>query len=234
MGIFETGVIYTLIGLAVAASLALMRRTPMSLTRAGLFVVHTICWPFFAPIIFGGAVEKGDRAPEDDRASTPGLCRDVADPQIRRCSAQLLAALDRVGGIAEELLGPQMESVQNLSTSLERMDERIAEMDALLESSEFDEDDAERALEALLEDPNVDNTDERVESVRSRLRNIDRLQKMRRRARRDLQRALLKMEEMNSQILLLQFAEQPEDEIAQNIQDIASTIDGLTEGLLVV
>ena len=57
---------------------------------------------------------------------------------------------------------------------------------------------------------------------------------MRRRARRDLQRALLKMEEMNSQILLLQFAEHPEDEIAENIQEIASTIDGLSEGLLVV
>ena len=232
MGIFETAIIYTLIGFAIAASLALAREAPTTLAAGALFVVHTIFWPFFAPILLGEAVETRDPPTADSNATDEAQLPDVADPKIRRTEAQLLSALDRVGGIAEELLGPQMESVRNLSSSLARMDERIAEMDTLLKSSEFDRQAAEQALEALLDDPSIDDGDERIESVRSRLRNIDRLQKMRRLATRDLQRALLKMEEMNSQILLLQFADQPEGEIAQNIQEIASTIDGLSEGLL--
>ena len=232
MGIFETSIIYTLVGFAVATSLALARRTSSKLAQAGLFIVHTICWPFFAPVLLGGALEQGDSPPAGaDPSEVPGKSapKNIADPRIRGVEAKLMAALDRVGGIAEELLGPQMESVRDLSESLAAMDERIAEMDALLGSAEFDQEEAEQALETLLEDPDIDDGDERIESVRSRLRNIERLQKMRHRARRDLQRALLKMEEMNSQILLLQFADQPEEEIARNIQEIASTIDGLSE-----
>lgn len=236
MEVFETAVIYLLVGTTVASAMALSGPTRSVPSAVGLFVVRVCTWPFFAPILLARAVdtenpseaEPGDfdtdSLPEDPRRNSP----------VDRVQAQLLAALERVGPVAEQLLGPQMESVNNLSRSLRRMQRRVDEMDALLDSPEFDKKSADQALENLLEDPDIDDGDPRIESVRSRRRNIDRLHRMRRRARRDLEKALLKMEEMNSQILLLQFAEKPNDEIAENIQEIASTIDGLSEGLLTV
>lgn len=232
MGVFETTIIYTIIGLVMAAAMALSARATSMVTKAGLFPLHTVLWPFFAPVLLGRAVDRGD--PDTEKRDTKRAARAVADPRIRDAEAQLLSALSRVGGIAEELLGPQMESVRNLSDSLGRMDARLTEMDALLASREFDRQAAEQALRELLDSPDIDNDDARIESVQARLRNIERLHHMRERARRDLQRAILKMEEMNSQILLLQFADRPEGEIAESIQDIAATIDGLSEGLLVV
>ena len=229
MGITETLIIYGLVGLAVATSIALARGARPTVASAGLFAAHTACWPFFAPILFGGALDPPPGPSGTDRDQGDS----AVDGGIALVEARLLASLDRVSGIAGELLGSQAQSVRALSKSLADMERRIAEMDELLASAEFDRDLAEQALHQLLNDPTIDDGDARVVSVQSRLRNIDRLHTMRHQTRRDLHRALLQMEEMNSQLLLLQFADQHDDEITRDIQEIASTLDGLCEGLLI-
>ena len=233
MGIVETIVLYSLVGLVVAAAFVVWQPIDSLSKNVVLFGTHLLLWPIFAPVLLGRAVDAsahGDTS--HDRPSR--ISPDFDNAQISEVEKQLMEALDTVGGIAEELLGGELENIRRLSDSLATMDRRIAEMDALLGSDEFDRQQAERTLKRLLDDPDIAEDDDRIESVRARLRNIDRLMNMRDRARRDLDRAVLKMEEMISQILLLQFADQPEEEIAENIHEIASTIDGLSEGLLTV
>ena len=233
MGIFETTIIYGLLGFVVAAAAVLSRPSQRAFARTTTFMTHFFLWPFFAPVLLGRAVD--DHSPhEGPTGAVKTLPAIIEDPRIRQVEAQFKAALERVGGIAEELLGPQMESVRHLSSSLATMERRAREMDDLLDSAEFDQKKAEEALEQLLRRDDVDDEDPRIQSVRARLRNIERLHRMRHRSRRDLERALVKMEEMNSQLLLLQFADRPDGEIAESIQEIASTIDGLSEGLLAI
>ncbi|MFU8804921.1 MAG: hypothetical protein ACNA8W_13995 [Bradymonadaceae bacterium] len=228
MGIIETTIIYGIVGAVLAAGLAIASPgTPLA-ARFGLFFVHSALWPFFAPTLLGRATqgpqsEPGHSPPEHDSSAL--------DPRIHAAEARLITALSSLDGIAEEVLAPQMESVRNLSRSLARMDTRQAEMDELLTSPEFDRDEAENALRALLDNPQITPDDSRIESIEARLRNIERLHTMRERAQRDIERAILKMEEMNSQILLFRFADKPENEMAELIGDISATVDGLSEGL---
>jgi hypothetical protein len=111
------------------------------------------------------------------------------------------------------------------------MEGRLREMDTLLGSPEFDADRAETVLRGL-EGRGYAEDDPRVQSVRARRRNIEQLRQMRDRAGQDLERALLKMEEMRSQVLLLRFANRPETELVDLIRDIAATVEGLTEGMM--
>ncbi len=233
MQLFETTVIYLLVGLTVAAAMAITG-PGRSLASAGAhFLFHTVAWPFFAPLLLGRAIEEKPRSRAPSGPTKPRI-NGSPPGRIDKIEARLVDALQRLGPVAEEVLGPKLESVHDLSRSLHRMEARQAEMDALLESDEFDRHSAEQALQRLLDDPDVADDDPRLDSLRSRLRNIDRLHRMSHRTRRDLQQALLKMEEMNSQILLLQFAEQRSEQIADHIQEIASTIEGLSESLLTV
>ena len=233
MGIEGTAVMYALVGFAVATAYAVGAPAKTTPAAAGHFVTQLLFWPLFAPVLLGRALDAGD-----DTAAGPHQPRRITEKAegnedaITHAEAQLMEALDTVGGVADELLGEELDNIHRLSDSLAAMQRRIAEMDALLESDEFDAEQAEATLRRLADDPDVADDDERIESVRARLRNIQRLHNMRRRARQNLDRAVLKMEEMASQILLLRFADHPEDQIAENIHDIASTIDGLSEGLL--
>ena len=103
-------------------------------------------------------------------------------------------------------------------------------MDRLLTSPEFDATKA-RARLAELRGQGLGDDDPRVGSLRMRVRNIDRLTALRDRTAELLERTLLKMEELNSHVLLLRFAENPEREVAGLMRDLAASVDGLTEGL---
>jgi hypothetical protein len=223
MSILETAVIYILIGSVVSMAMFFSQRPQRWALRIVGGVVHLVLWPFFAPFLLGSAVERQDRGGSEDRdrkAETGKVLVEV----------QLLESLGQVGGIAEELLGPQMESVRRLSRSLRRMDTRLQEMDRLLATPEFDRGQVEKVLVELQETIGTEE-DSRIQSVEARLRNIERLHRMRERARREVQEARLKMEEMTSQVLLMQFADPQQAEVAVQLQEIAATIDGLSESL---
>ncbi len=231
MGILETLIIYTLIGLVVATAMALSNPQSSPLTRLATMTSHTLLWPFFAPVLLG----KPDTIPTHHHTTTTPQTPPWTDTRIRDTERALLTALSRLDGIAEEIIAPHTESVKNLTRSLAKMDQRAREMDELLQSPEFDLTRAQDTLTTLLahtkNTPNPTTPDTRTDSIRARIRNIERLQTMRERTRTDIERAVLKMEEMSSQILLLRFADHPETDMAHLILEISATVDGLSESL---
>lgn len=239
MGIIETALIYGLLGAVVAAALGLRAERAHPFYRGGQFLVWWLLWPLFAPMLLGGreagatsaATAAATSAPSPSGGGT-GLKSGLAlDPRLRAAEERLLGALGCLGGVTHTLLTPEIERLRGLSGALGGLAKRLAEMDALLGSPEFDARQAAATLEDLLRRGQGDD-DARVESVKNRLRNIARLQEMHRRTGEQLERALLKMEEMSSQLLLLQFAEGPEVDVVDRVREIAASVEGLSEGWL--
>jgi hypothetical protein len=246
MGITETSIIYAIIGAVVASAMWLATPAEHAIVRGSRFVLHTVLWPFFAPLLLGRSFEAEPSAARAWPARDQG-----GDPRVNQAEQRLLDALASLDGIAEDVLGSQMEHVRDLTGSLAAMARRVGEMDELLATGEFDQERAQAALEAIgqQEDQQEDGADPdtadmhtadmhaadmqaRRDSVRARLRNIRRLKQMRHASSADLERAILKIEEISSQIRLLRFADRPEHEVSGLIQDIAATVEGLSEGLL--
>jgi hypothetical protein len=222
MRAFETSLIYGLIGVAVATALVLREERPRLRKSVFLFCGGTVFWPLFAPLLLGGPRASG---------SGPSRLTNTFEVRIRGAEEQLLAALSKLHGVAQEVLTPEIARVGHLAGALKSMATRLHEIDELLRAPEFDPVSAQAAITGLVS-RGVSNDDPRVESVRARLRNIERLESMRHRTADDLERALLKIEEMSSQMLLLKFAGRPDAEVVQVIKDIAQSVGEVTEGLL--
>jgi hypothetical protein len=218
MGLLETSIIYGLVGLAVAAALVLREDQGGVARRAVTFVSGVAFWPVFAPVLFAGRA----RQPPSRRATFRGRIEDA--------QAQLLEALGRVQGMAE-MVAPEVARVRGLAGSLEAMEERLGEMDEMLATPEFDTGVAQAALTDLARRGIADD-DPRVQSVRSRLKNIERLKAMRERTCEDLERIVLKIEEMISRLQLLKFAGRPDAEVVQLFKEIADSVEEVSEGIL--
>lgn len=223
MRAFESALLYGLIGVAVATALLLREERPRPGRSVLLLCGGTFFWPIFAPLLLSGSA--GARSHPDDR---PGLSFEA---RISAAEEQLLAALSKLTGIAQEALAPETARVGHLAGALKAMSTRLREIDDLLNAPEFDEHAAVAALRELTS-RGLGDDDPRVQSVRSRLRNVERLRAMQSRTADDLERALLKIEEMSSQMLLLKFAGRPDSEVVQVIKEIAESVEEVTEGLL--
>ena len=217
-----TCIVYGIVGLVVAAALLLREESPGALRAVFLFASGVVFWPLYAPFLLGERTAQPTRTVSE----AGGLL-----PRIRSAEERLLAALSKVSGVAEEVLAPEVARVRGLASSLVAMAKRLEEMDEMLATPEFSAAAAESAL-ADLQGRGKGEDDARVQSVRARLRNVDRLAGMRGRTCEDLERALLKMEEMSSQMLLLKFAGRPDDEVVRLMKDIARSVEEVTEGLL--
>ena len=215
MGFAGTGLLYALIGIAAGLALALRARR----RRALLFFAGLFFWPIFAPFLLSPAKDP-------ERRQAP-----PQDARVQAAQDRILRALARLDGLAEEVLAPEVARVRGLAGAMGSMSRRIAEMDELLSGPELNEP-ATRALLQDLSERGVPEKDPRQQSVRARLRNIERLRAMRDRTREDLERVLFKLEEMSTQLHLLKFAGRPEDEVVRVIKDIAESIEGITEGML--
>ena len=218
MGLAGTAVIYAVIGLCVATALMLRDPAASPARRAGAFVTGAVFWPVFAPVLLAGSA----RAP----APSPGR-----SPRVRAAEERLLAALAKVEGIAEEVLAPEVARVRAVTGQLGSMERRVLEMDELLRSPEFDAAAGAAAL-AELAGRGLGADDPRVQSVRARLRNVERLKALRDRTSADLERVCLKLEEMSSQLQLLKYAGRPDAEVVRLVKDIAESVEGVTEGVL--
>jgi hypothetical protein len=217
MGVLETGIIYGLLGVAVAAALVLRDGAGGLGGRVGLFLAGLLFWPLFAPVLLSG----GQR-PEPRRTGFHA--------RVRGAEALLLAALERARE-ASELAAPEVARVRGLTGAVASMEKRVEEMDALLEGPEFDEAAARNALMELSR-RGVPEEDPRTRSVQARLRNVERLRAMRQRTLEDLERIVLKVEEMSSRLQLLRFAGQPDAEVVRLFKEIADGVEELTEGIL--
>jgi hypothetical protein len=223
MGVVETILIYAIVGLVVATALILREEVPGPFWGVLRFAGAFVFWPLFAPSLL---------ATSSPVATSPRRLSGF-EARIAEAEGQLRAALGKLQGAGHGALAPEVARVRTLWGALVAMSTRLGEMDEMLETPEFDAHRARRVLQDL-ETRGHGQEDLRVQSVQARLRNIERLRDMRARAGEDLERALLKIEEMSSQILLLAFAGRPEAEVADLIRDIAQTVDDITEGLLAV
>ena len=203
MGFAGTALVYALIGIAVGVALAMREQRKLLYFFAGLFF-----WPVFAPFLLASSTAA--KPPAQDR---------------------VLRALQSLDGLAEEAVAPEMARLRGFAGAMEGMSRRIAEMDELLAGPEMSET-AARSLLQELGGRGVPEADPRQESVRARLRNIERLRAMRDRTRADLERLLFKLEEMSTHLHLLKFAGRPETEVIRAIKEVAESVEGITEGML--
>lgn len=228
MGALETAIIYLTIGLTAAAAVALSRRRSASVADGVPALLATaLFWPFYAPFILSQRTGTRHEA-EVPRGRSPVT---AAEARIQSTEAELIHALGRLEGVAEGVLAPEVERVHRLGDALRATARRLAELEGLLATPELS---IERARAALLE---LDRRgagpgDPRRQSVTSRARNIERLEAMRARTAESLERALLELEDLGAQILVVRFAGRPEAELVHSIQELTATIEGVAEGLL--
>jgi hypothetical protein len=221
MGLVGTTIIYALLGLVVAAATALGEGRPRAGRIIFLFTVGALFWPLFAPVLLGGKSAQGTK-------SDTGV---GGDARIRAAETDMLAALAKVkGGVAGEAMAPEAAKVRDLVSGLRALAARLVEIEEALSAPGL----ATAAIEAQLADllaRGGAESDPRAQSLRARLRNIERLRALRSRTAEDLERSLFKMEEITSQMLLLKFAGRPEAEVAELIDGIADRVEGVNEAL---
>lgn len=232
MGVLETAIFYLVIGAAVAFSSLLIEREKTRLERAVLFAGTLIFWPAFAPFLFGRVFAE-PKAPRATAATAPAEHDSPLDRRIASTEGELLASMERLHGVAETVLAPELARVRKLAVALHGMAKRLLEMDRLLETPEFSAARAE-ALLAELETKVKDRDDARLLSVRARMRNIERVRAMRAKTADELERAIFKMEEMSSQMIVLELAGGAEAEVVESMRELALSIDAAVETSLAV
>ena len=224
MGIAETFIVYLIIGVVVVSTMRVVGsrsdRTPSLLGMASWLIL----WPFFAPTIFGHAVSQSGSQPKPEVLSTP-------PSRLHAAQNRLLAAIHSLDGLAESVLSPQVAQIDAMMQSLNTAENRLGEMEKLLGSQEFDLSQVDAAL-GQLHTQGYGEDEPRVRSLHARRRNIERLQTMRDRTREELERALVRLEEMSSQVLLLRFADQPETKLAHLLKEVADNVDDVADAVL--
>ena len=217
MGVIETCILYVLLGGVVGVALVLRAEGRSLGGRAVTFVSGVFFWPVFAPFLLA--------------SGRPGATTGAVAPPARAARARLVGALSQVEGLAADVLRPEVARLRGLVDAVGKMEARVAEMDTLLATPEFDRAVASGQLEALAR-RGLPPEDARVQSVQARLRNMERLVAMRERTAADLERVVLQLEEMGSRLQLLKFAGRPDAELVELLQSVASSVEEVTEGLL--
>src|SRR5438876_11380707 len=103
MGYPGTALVYGLLGLAVGLALALREREASAARRAALVAGGVLFWPLLAPFVLAGPAARSTAhgaVPAGDGAEARLL-------RIQEVQQQVLAALARPEGMAEEVLAPQ-------------------------------------------------------------------------------------------------------------------------------
>jgi len=219
MAISETLPFYLLIGAVVSAAMPATARAPIH-RRLARAAAHAVCWPFFAPGLFG-------RTP----AAPPQPSRSRHRARLHQARARLGAALESLHGLSESLVRPQLDQIEAVMTSLDTASDRLQEMDELLQTPEFDAARVGAAL-AQLREKGVGEADPRIASLRSRQSNIARLRAMQSRTGDELERALFTLEELSSEVMLLKFADNPESKLPRVLGDMAASLRELSSLVL--
>jgi hypothetical protein len=231
MGALGTAMIYGIIGLVISVAMLARSAEPARRARRAFdFIAWVLFWPLFAPALMGPAVQ----APRP--LSAHGAVRPHGGPfdaRLKAADEQLVAAFPAVGAGLADVLVPEVARLRSAIEALFGMSHRLMEMDALLATSEFDVGRAHAALDELAS-RGLGADDPRAQSIAARIRNIERLREMRSRNAEQLERALVKLEELGSQLHVLRFLNAPEPKAVELIKEIAGSVEGITEGLIAV
>jgi hypothetical protein len=223
MGVLETGIIYGLIGLAVATVLVLRSAEASPPARVALFAMGAAFWPLYAPSLLAPVRARGPEKAGSPDAATLG-------ERMQAAQAKLLEALAQVEGVAHAV-APEVARVRLVTGQVAEMERRVREIDALLGTEEFDLAAAREAL-SRISARGIPESDGRWQSLSVRVRNIERLHGIRERTLEDLEKIALKLEEMSSRLKLLRFAGRPDAEVVQLFKEVADSVEDVTEGLL--
>lgn len=237
MALGESLVFYVLIGLAVAAAVALAgdgRRRSMSHGgsrggRAFAVAAAVFFWPLFVPMLLARSTPGSDATP----SAANGTNAEPDDALARRIAlvdAELVAALASLDGWAEAAIARERVRINELRAAWRAQAQRIRDIDRVL-AAVADEPTTEKpgAENSGGEDSGVATASRVVQSTRARRENFARLRRVRNRAERDLAATLESVRELVSMIHLAKFTGEPASRADELVTQIAAAVEGLSE-----
>ncbi len=229
MGAGAVVLVLVVLGVAVAAARELRRAAPDPRGRAAVardFVVTTLAWPFYLPLVLAGSESAPSSAPGGRRSTRAETAR------IDRAEADLDETLRALSGVALDALRAELPRLRGLAAGLRPWAERVATLDAELARPECDRAQLDRAL-AELSARGFGEQDARVVSVRARRASLERLVVLRAHAAEALERALLELEELTTELRVLRFAvEVPGDDALERLRHLAASVAAVRDAVL--
>jgi hypothetical protein len=223
MGLSETILFYLLIGVAVAAAVAIGRDERGQTERIFRIATALFFWPLYIPLLLDRPARPRSGPPPQKHPDEPPDQFDVAIAQVE---AELETALDSLDGWAENVLAREQDRFAELRSAWRLQAERIRALDRLLavQNSERAETGDESASE-------IHSTGalRRRQSEQARRENLDRLHGVRQQLHDDLLGTLAWVRELVSMIHLAKFTGAPASRAEELVSQIATAIQGLSE-----
>lgn len=218
MGFTESVIFYVVVGLAVAVAVY-MHDDAGGADRTFRVATAVFFWPLYLPVLL--ARPQPELRP---RAESLAAEPDDMAGAIAQVEAELDAALSSLDGWAEDVLAREKERIQELRTAWNAQAARIREMDRLLAMPES----AQVSGPALLAGDSAEPVDRRRQSELARLKNIERLRAVRRRAHEDLMGTLAWVRELVSMIHLAKFTGAPASRAEELVAQVAAAVEGIS------
>jgi hypothetical protein len=215
------------IGLGAAIAAARARRSrPHALAATGM--AAALFWPLFLPFLLAPSrgCDGGSRGEELGRAPATGARPGLAgEPEgrllqaLRATERKLDGALGGIDGREALGLAPVLTRIPEVVRILEQQARSVDEMDRLL---------ATPAAPAAPVEGDADD-DLARDLRRTREESARRLGRLRDRRRAELLRALVRLEELVAMVQLARFAREPAAGAGALVQQIAATVEALSE-----
>ncbi|HEV3005277.1 MAG TPA: hypothetical protein VGX78_12495 [Pirellulales bacterium] len=218
MGLSETLVFYTIVGLAVATAVYQAGDARGAWERRFHVLTATAFWPLYLPLLLSRTASAPRR-----EVVAKGEPIDEMAAAIRQVDAELQGALSSLDGWAENVLAREQARLGELHAALVAQSQRIREMDLLIAQTQCADDGPPCAT------GDVEPLDRRGQSERARRQNLLRLRDVRRRAYDDLMGTLAWVRELVSMIHLAKFTGAPASRAEELVAQIAAAVEGVSE-----
>lgn len=228
-----TLVFYTLVGLGIAAAVALYRSKGNTYERLFQVVCAVAFWPMFIPLLLrtDGLVEQRSKL------TVPQEPSDELAVSIQQVESELDAALMSLDGWAENVLSHEQDRFAELKSTWRQQADRIRELDQLLARPEFTKASNQSLSKRNLAEPerdgafgdSVEAANRAASSEAARGQNIARLADVRRKLANDLMGTLAWVRELVTMIHLAKFTGAPASRAEELVSQIAAAVEGMSE-----
>jgi hypothetical protein len=203
-------VLYLMIGAGVGLAVYIADLAGTRSERSFRVVTAVPFWPLYVPVLLSGvkpALAPNELERLDDLAMS-----------IAQVDCELQAALGSLRGWAEGVLTREKDRLGELRSAWIAQAQRIREMDRFLSLTEH------------IAPPTSDGVNQRLQhSEQARLRNLDRIRRLRERAYDELMGMLAWVRELASMIHLAKFTGAPASRAEEIVAQIAAAVEGLSE-----